>query len=167
MTPEDLLGELSIRIYEPPLSDMREDGRICNAADPVAVLMLILDFDTEVAMNGIDNFIGNSSGRYMRETITALQTIGAESQAALLEKILAVADEAGMTHDAIQEDRSGLDEFAITSFEKLHGDKWDAACDGIQALDEQIDYSDMLACAETYAGNHSAVLHRALGIIDG
>ncbi|WP_417393746.1 hypothetical protein [Gimesia chilikensis] len=72
-----------------------------------------------------------------------------------------------MTHDAIQEDRSGLDEFAITSFEKLHGDKWDAASDGIQALDEQIDYSDMLACAETYAGNHSAVLHRALGIIDG
>ncbi|WP_417393747.1 DMP19 family protein [Gimesia chilikensis] len=84
MTPEDLLGELSIRIYEPPLSDMREDGRICNAADPVAVLMLILDCDTEVAMNGIDNFIGNSSGRYMRETITALQTIGAQSQAALL-----------------------------------------------------------------------------------
>lgn len=167
MTPEDLLGELSTRIYQPPLTEMREDGRICDLADPVAVLMLILDFDTEVAMNGINNFLGNSSGRYAHETVAALQTIGAEVQAALLEKILTVAEKAGMTHDAIQQDRSGLDEFAITSFEKLHGDKWDAASDEIQGIDAQIDYSDMLERAETYAANHSARLQQALGITDG
>lgn len=164
MTPEALLTELSIKIYEPPLSEMREDGRICDLSDPAAVLMLIIDFETEVSMNGINNFLGNSSGQYAHETVAALQTIGAKTQANLLQKILTVAANAGMTHDTIQADRSGLEEFSITSFQKLHGDKWDAASAEIQELEEQIDYSDMFEWAEEYAGNHSAELHQALGI---
>ena len=62
MTPADLLTALSIKIYEPPLSEMREDCRIYGLSDPVAVLMLVIDFETEVSMSGITRNPGDRSG---------------------------------------------------------------------------------------------------------
>jgi hypothetical protein len=167
VTPAALLDEFSIKIYEPPLCNMRDDGRICEPSNPVAVLMLVVDFETEVSMNGINNFIGNSSGRFGNETVAALKTIGAQTQAALLERILTVSENAGMTHDAIQQERSGLGEYAVTTFKELHGDKWDAASAEICDIESQIDYSDLMKCAEDYVQQHSSEFHKALEITEG
>lgn len=164
MTPADLLTEFSIKIYEPPLCKMRDDGRICEPSNPVAVLMLVVDFETEVSMNGINNFIGNSSGLFGNETVAALKTIGAQTQATLLERILRVAENAGMTHDAIQRERSGVGEYAITSFKELHGDKWDAASAKISDIESEIDYSDLMSCAQNYVQQHTEEFHKALDI---
>jgi hypothetical protein len=57
----DLLSEFSIKIYEPPLSHVRSSGHIANVSDVVCTAMLVVDFETEVSMNGIANFIGNST----------------------------------------------------------------------------------------------------------
>ena len=69
----DILSDLSIKIYESPLSEVRSSGRIADVTDPVNVLMLLIDFQTEVEMNGILDFLGNSSGLYARETAEALR----------------------------------------------------------------------------------------------
>ena len=45
MNPSDLLSELSVKIYEPPLSEIRDSGAIRNPADPVCVLMLVIDLN--------------------------------------------------------------------------------------------------------------------------
>ena len=164
MKPADLLNEFSVKIYEPPLSSMRDDGTICEPSNRVAVLMLVVDFETEVSMNGINNFIGNSSGRFGNETVAALNTIGAQTQAALLERILTVAENAGMTHDAIQRERSGLGEFAVTTFKELHGDKWDVASAEIRDIESEIDYSDLMSCAQNYVQQHTEEFHKALDI---
>ncbi len=50
--PDELLSQFSIKIYEPPLSELRDSGTIRNLSDPIAVMMLIVDFETEVTMNG-------------------------------------------------------------------------------------------------------------------
>ncbi len=162
MTPSDLLTEFSIKIYEPPLSEMRENGSIGDLSNPLAVVMLVVDFETEVTMNGIYNFIGNSTGLYAHETVAALETIGCPAQAAQLERILEVAAAAGMTHEAIQADRSGVRQYDVTSFSKLHGDKWDAATDEIRRIDSLIDYAELLARAEDYVAIHSDAFHAAL-----
>jgi hypothetical protein len=57
-----------------------------------------------------------------------------------------------------------LPEYAITSFSKLHGDKWHAASDAISAVEDEIDYTDMLSRAEDFVQTHSEVFHRALGL---
>lgn len=163
MTTTDLLSEFSIRIYEPPLSEMRDSGSIRDLSNPIAVAMLIVDFETEVSMNGINNFIGNSTGIYANETVDALEQIGCSTQAQHLRRILAVAVDAGMTHDAIQQDRSGLSEYEITSFAKLHGDKWDDASEEIDKLDSSIDYSDIMDHAERFVATHQNAFRAALG----
>jgi hypothetical protein len=113
-------------------------------------------------MNGINNFLGNSSGRFSKETVAALKMIGAHDQAARLERILVVAEDAGMTHDAIQRERSGLGEHAIVSFHEVHGSKWDEASDEICDLESEIDYSGIWSCAEEFVREHSNEFHQAL-----
>src|SRR5262245_17446098 len=159
----DLLSEFAIKIYEPPFSDLRDSGRIVDVSNVVCAAMLVVDFETEVAMNGIVNFIGNSTGRYAAETVLALDRIGCAHAAAALRQILAVAAEAGMTHEAIQADRSALQPFAVTSFSALHGSKWDCAADEIDAIFATIDMTNVLSALEAFVDEHSSVFQRALG----
>jgi hypothetical protein len=49
----DLLEEFGIKIYEAPASDHRDSGRIADTSDPISVAMLVIDFRTEVEMNGM------------------------------------------------------------------------------------------------------------------
>ena len=41
--------------------------------------MLLVDLETERAMNGMLDFLGNSSGKYAMETVTALELVGAHT----------------------------------------------------------------------------------------
>ena len=164
MNPEHLLSELSVKIYEPPLSEIRDSGRIADLSSAVSVLMLFIDFETEVMMNGIADFLGNSTGLYARQTVSALQIIGCPVQADALGRILTVAHDAGMTYEAIQADRSGLKPYAITSFAELHGDKWNAALEQIYELENQIDYQELWAKAGAYVASNQAEIETAVDV---
>jgi hypothetical protein len=163
MSPADMLSELSIKIYEPPLSALRDDGTICDLSNPIAVVMLVIDFETEVSMNGINNFIGNFTGRYAAETVAALRKIGCAADAERLQRILDIVAAAGMTHDAIQQERSVITESTVTSFSKMHGDKWDSASEEIKRIESEIDYSDITAHAERFVADHAETFRDALG----
>ena len=154
MTNFDLLSEFSIKIYMPPLSEMRESGRIRDLSNPIAVVMLVVDFETEVTMNGITSFIGNNTGIYADETVAALERIGCSDQSQQLKRIIEIAAAAGMTHDAIRQERSCISEYAITSFAELHGNKWNAAGQEIDKLNRSIDYSVIMQHAERFVGAH-------------
>ncbi|MBI1374672.1 MAG: DUF4375 domain-containing protein [Phycisphaera sp.] len=164
MTPADLLGELSVKIYEPPLISFRDTAEIHDPTNPLALLVLIIDFETEVSMSGINDFIGNSSGRFADETVVALQAIGCPTQAAILRQILDIASSVGMTHDAIQADRADahLPEYSVTSFRKLHGDKWEAASNEIRQLESKIDFAEVMSHAELFVTKHFAVIRDAV-----
>lgn len=159
----DLLDELSIRIYQPPLSERRASGRIADTADPISVVMLVVDLETEVSMNGIADFMGNSTGLYAAETVLALERVGCPDDATVLRSILEVAAAAGMSHSAIQADRSHLALYEISSFSETHGDKWDAALRVIEELHQKVDYQRVRECAARFVSEHEALFLRALG----
>jgi hypothetical protein len=52
--------------------------------------MLVIDFDTEVHMQGLCGFLENSTGRFLDETIDALEAIGAQETAATMRRIRAI-----------------------------------------------------------------------------
>jgi hypothetical protein len=159
----DLLSEFSIKIYEPPLSHVRSSGHIANVSDVVCTAMLVVDFETEVSMNGIANFIGNSTGRYASETVLALERIGCADEAAALGRILSVASEAGMTHATVQADRDVQRPFAVASFSQLHGSKWNAALERIGEVFGTIDMARTLGRLDVFMDAHRAIFEKALG----
>jgi hypothetical protein len=84
-TAPEILDELGVRIYQPPLLDLR--GRVRELPAAFRVPMLVIDFDTEVHMQGILGFLENSTGRYLKETVDALSAIGARRTAATMKGI--------------------------------------------------------------------------------
>lgn len=120
LSPAKLIEALSIRIYEPPLSSARD--RLRELAEPLRVPILVLDFDTELNMNGILGFLENSTGLYFEETIEAFDKIGASETVSVLREIARILDRHGVTPLRLRENFAGVQEFQITSFRQLHGD---------------------------------------------
>ncbi len=154
MNAQDFLSELSIKVYEPPLSLLRDSGRHADLATPLSVLMLVIDFETEVSMNGVIDFIGNSPGRYATQTVQALSLMGCSQQSKVLSQILELASEAGMTHETIQNERAGLEPFTVTTFSDLHGDKWDSVTEAIYELEEQLELEAIWSNGEKFVEQH-------------
>lgn len=50
-------------------------------------IIFIIDYDTELSMNGILGFLKNSTNKYLPQTITALKNIGAYTDVEVLKKI--------------------------------------------------------------------------------
>lgn len=163
MTTEQLLDELARKIYQPPLSGFRESEEIRDVENPISVVILIIDFDTEWQMNGIFNFLGNSTGRYLKETIKALDKINAVKCLNTLNEIAVIAQEAKMTHEAIQEDRSSLTEYQILSWNEAHGNKWEEAENKINRLDETFDFDELYQCLEAFVAKHNHFLKEKIG----
>ncbi|EMB16153.1 hypothetical protein RE6C_03113 [Rhodopirellula europaea 6C] len=83
-----------------------------------------------------------------------MRKIGCIDHADVLEEIRTTAISAGMTYDAMQNDCTGLAEFAVTSFAELHGDKWDDACDRIQTLHENVDWDSFWRATLEFVRNN-------------
>ena len=156
MTAADLLSEFLLREIEIPLGDELQE------TSPLAIVKLICDLESEIQMSGMVDALGNLGGQ-MPATIRALVAIGCEKEAIRLEKILEVAARAGMTYEAIQEERAKLDLYAVSSFEETHGDKWSKAADEIEKAADRINWDRVLTAVEKYVGQHSATFRDALG----
>src|SRR5262245_26902696 len=115
-----LIEALSIRIYEPPLSIARD--QLGEVAEALRIPILVLDFDTEVTMNGILGFLENSTGLFLRETIDAFDKIGASGTASILRAIEKTLEKHGVTPAKLRADFDGTDQYQITTFRELHGD---------------------------------------------
>lgn len=159
-----LLSDLSVAIYEPPLAAMRETEAIADPRDPIAVLMLVIDLDTEVAMNGIHDFLGNGTGRHASETVRALVEIGADADASVLARVVDVAARAGMTHASVQADRIAEAKplHAVTTFAETHGRKWDEVLAELRVLERELDFDRVYERAIAYVGAHRARISDAL-----
>jgi hypothetical protein len=121
MSVADILDSLALQIYEPPLSKLREDLR--SIREVLRISILIIDFDTEVHINGILGFLENSTGLYLTDTIEALETIAAHDTAKTLRAIHRIMSEHGVTVERLRSDFANAQEFQITSFNELHGEE--------------------------------------------
>jgi hypothetical protein len=120
LSPAKLIEALSIRIYEPPLSNARD--RLREIAEALRVPILLLDFDTELNMNGMLGFLENSTGLYFAETIEAFDKIGASETVSILRAIEKTLKRHGVTPSGLRADFAGTQEYQITTFRELHGD---------------------------------------------
>jgi hypothetical protein len=119
LSASKLLEAIASRAYEPPLSLIRD--RIPEIAAPLRTIILILDFDTEVCMNGMLGFLENSTGEFLTETIDAFGRIGAGETESVLRSISKLLDDHHVTHAMLRSDFYGVEHYQITSWQELHG----------------------------------------------
>jgi hypothetical protein len=115
----DVVNALVGKMYEPPLSSLRQ--RMSDLPDPLRVLFLVSDFDTEVLVNGIVGFLENLTGAHLLATIEAFDAIGARSTAATLRDVETTMRQYGVTHQMLRHPMSSVEEFSIVPSSTLHG----------------------------------------------
>lgn len=120
LTSRELIETLSTRIYDPPLSEARE--RILAVPSALRVVLLVLDFDTEVNMQGMLGFLENSTGLSLAETIDAFHRIGALATTDTLRNIHRILETHGVSKSQFRSDFDGTTLYKITNFNDLHGD---------------------------------------------
>jgi hypothetical protein len=126
MIIDDMIQDLAVKIYEDPLAKIRKEAEYPNLENPLHIVVLLIDCDTEIDMNGILGFLENSTGRYLRETIQALTKIGAPKCAAVFESVKKCMEKHNVTWERLREDFEGTVEYEITSFQRLHGSALDS-----------------------------------------
>ena len=121
MSADEIVDNLALQIYEPPFLALREDLR--SVPEALRIPILLIDFDTELSMNGILGFLENSTGRYLADTIAALETIAAHDTAAVLLTIERIMADHGVTHERLRADNARMQEWQITTFAESHGEE--------------------------------------------
>ncbi len=121
MTADDVIQDLTGKIYIHPLSTARSEPDFPNLANPLHLVILLIDCDTEILMNGMLGFLENMTGRHLASTIEALKRIGALAAARDLQGIQDCMARHGVTWERLRGDLQGTREYDITSFHKLHG----------------------------------------------
>jgi len=111
-TPTDLIEHVAGVMYTEEARAIRNS--IEELPEMLRIIIWIIDFDTELTMNGILGFLENSSGRYLSETVAALQLIGATKDAALLKEIEKQVEKINV------ETKIELNPYQVTSFEDRH-----------------------------------------------
>ena len=96
-----LVDELAMAIYRPPLARLRD--RLGEVPKVLQTVILIIDFDSTLATQGVLGFLVNSTGMYVSETIAALKSIGAPLSAGVLEEIEGLMAGYGLTHAGLRE----------------------------------------------------------------
>ena len=142
MTADSLVQELALQIYEPPLSGVRTETDYPNLKNPLHLIVLLIDCNTEIEINGILGFLENMTGRYLPEINEALQLIGAAKCAAIISSIQTCMAKYGVSWEGLRGDFDDTAEFQITSFSKMHGDQLSPFTTEIDELTHQFSLFD-------------------------
>ncbi|TQR97406.1 DMP19 family protein [Paenibacillus ottowii] len=108
----DLVEHIGSVIYGEEASSIRDT--IYKVPESLRTIILLIDFDTELSMNGILGFLENSTGKYLNETISALKLIKAEKDLSILEEIKELVE--GIHFNG----QIKIEPYQVTTFEERH-----------------------------------------------
>lgn len=134
MTADAMIQDLADHIYQGPLSEVRHERDYPNLDNPLHLVILLIDCDTEIAMNGVLGFQENLTGQHLAKTTEALARVGAPKAAAIFAFIQAIMQKHGVTWQSLRGDFEGVEVFQISSFKELHGQGIDRFTDEVDTL---------------------------------
>ena len=121
-------------------------------------VVLAIDFDTEVTMQGILGFLENSTGLFLSETITAFEEIGASETARGLSDIRDFMIAEGISAESLRSEVNRLEPWQLTTFENSHPSVGEAAREQLVALGRKLRFDaraeGAMALLEQYVAAH-------------
>ncbi len=108
----DLVEHIGSVIYGEEASSIRD--MIYEVPESLRTIILLIDFDTELSMNGVFGFLENSTRKYLNETISGLKLIRAEKDSSTMEEIKKFIEDINFNGEI------KLEPYQITIFEERH-----------------------------------------------
>lgn len=131
LSAEDMIGEISLRLYNQENYHLR-DGEVFSALPTVLRdIILIIDLDTEVTMEGILGFLENSTGLYLDDTISTLERIKAYEDRQVMSNIRDILKKYNVSTHDLRDDVNRGSLYEISSFSQTHGSQYDQMAEEI------------------------------------
>uniref|UniRef100_UPI003BB6AE96 DMP19 family protein n=1 Tax=Cohnella caldifontis TaxID=3027471 RepID=UPI003BB6AE96 len=87
LSASEIVEHICVGVYEEETHVLRDKVILSSIPQLIRDCVLLIDFDTEINMNGIFGYLENSTGYFIEETIEVLERIGAVSDAIALNNI--------------------------------------------------------------------------------
>lgn len=124
-TGEEIINEIALNLYK------EENYQICERDTfyklPIVIrdIILVINFDTELTMQGILGFLENSTGLFLDDTIETLDRIQAKEDYEILIAIKSKLEQNNVSAQDFRNNVNNLKEYFINTFSKAHGSKYD------------------------------------------
>lgn len=138
MNGQDLLNEIGLKAYKKPLSEIRNLSVWPSLSNPVHLAVLLIDFDSEVTINGLLGFLENPTGAFLNETIDAFQMLEANETTHVLRRIQDVMNKHAVSHERLRGTANQANEYQITSFSELHNSSLDDFAEEVGDIEQTL-----------------------------
>jgi hypothetical protein len=158
------LDRFAVRIYEYPLLRLRHE--LPELPEVLRNVVLVVDFNTEIIMQGLLGFLENSTGQFLPETIIALRTIGAFATAHTLCEVQDVLASSQISTRSLHDDLQKLELFQITTFRADHPQVDAQALDAIAAIEDRASTGESEELLLPYVAAHLEELEASLSLYE-
>lgn len=167
MSGKDILNDIGLKAYREPLSSLRSLPGWPSLSDPLHVAILLIDFDTEVSMNGLLGYLENSTGAYLDQTIEACRVLGARQTTDTLRRVRDVMASCEVSHQRLREPFRHTVEHQITSFSELHDGSLGDFADEVSRLEKLLYMHDRAQASpfpllEVFLEQHASTIRSEL-----
>lgn len=131
MSAADIIDDIASNLYNEENFHIKEPNVFNRIPLIIKDIILLIDFDIEVNMNGILGFLENSTGLFLNETIDSLERIDAYEDMKILKNIADIMKRYNTSTYDLRENVNNESLYEITSFIKTHGDDYDEMADEI------------------------------------
>jgi len=116
---EDIVDEVCTNLYKEEGSKTRDNFNFL----PIWLqdIILIIDFDTALAMSGIVGFLENSTGIMLDETIDTLRRINAVDDYRVMNKIKEILKKNEIEIKVLRENINSRSTYEILNIQEVHG----------------------------------------------
>ncbi|ODG93190.1 MULTISPECIES: DUF4375 domain-containing protein [Bacillaceae] len=135
---EEIVEEIASNLYEGENYLIFQEEYFYKIPEQIRDVILLINFDTELAMEGILGFLENSSGVYLNDTIETLEKIKAEQDHNILNNIKHILDENNISTSQLRANTKDQELYSIQGFSETHGSAYDDMADRICEIAEKL-----------------------------
>lgn len=117
---DELINYVCANMYNDENDYLRDEAIFPKLPRLLLDIILLVEFDMELNMNGVTGFLENSSGKYINETIEVLERINAYKDANALKTIKKILQDNNLNTKLLNDDLQNLNQYEISEFMQIH-----------------------------------------------
>lgn len=121
---EEIINEIALNLYNEENYHLTESDTFYKLPVVIRDIILVINLDTELNMQGILGFLENSTGLFLDDTIETLQRIQAKEDFEILKEIKSILDQNNVSTQDLRNNVDNQMEYSITSFSETHSSKY-------------------------------------------
>lgn len=135
---EEIVNEIAMQLYKEQNHGLTEKDTFYKLPLVIRDVILLINLDTELNMQGILGFLENSTGLFLDDTIETLEGIRAEEDCQILKTIRSILESSKVTVSDLRANVNRQEEFSISSFFETHGPQYGEMADRICEIADEL-----------------------------